>query len=141
MSGMTLREVYDASRSLEIVEPDGRVLRCNMEIVEQMAAQGMTISQVAAILGIPSGELRTRTEAANQLRIAIEKGKALGVRTISQKLFEQAVSGNTIAGMFYLKAVGGWREADKRPPEDGDGEGGAIKIYLPEKDVDEDKDI
>ena len=134
----SLRDVALSARSLEIVEEDGRVLRCDMGLVERMAAQGMTVGQIAALLGVSRGELRTRKAMADQLMDAVERGKSIGIGKVSEKLLEQAAGGNTIAAIFYLKAVAGWREADKRPPDDIDGSGSGVKIYLPEKDVDQD---
>ena len=135
----TLRDIVQSARSLEIIEEDGRVLRCDMDLVERMAAQGMTVGQIAALLGVSRSELRNRKAMADQLADAVERGKSIGIGKVSEKLFEQAAGGNTIAAIFYLKAVAGWREADKRPPEDLDGNSAGVKIYLPEKDVDQDE--
>lgn len=135
----TLRDIVQSARSLEIIEEDGRVLRCDMDLVERMAAQGMTVGQIAALLGVSRSELRNRKAMADQLADAVERGKSIGIGKVSEKLLEQAAGGNTIAAIFYLKAVAGWREADKRPPEDLDGNSVGVKIYLPEKDVDQDE--
>jgi len=135
----TLRDIVQSARSLEIIEEDGRVLRCDMDLVERMAAQGMTVGQIAALLGVSRSELRNRKAMADQLADAVERGKSIGIGKVSEKLLEQAAGGNTIAAIFYLKAVAGWREADKRPPEDLDGNSAGVKIYLPEKDVDQDE--
>lgn len=135
----TLRDIVQSARSLEIIEEDGRVLRCDMDLVERMAAQGMTVGQIAALLGVSRSELRNRKAMADQLEDAVERGKSIGIGKVSEKLLEQAAGGNTIAAIFYLKAVAGWREADKRPPEDLDGNSAGVKIYLPEKDVDQDE--
>lgn len=110
-----------------------------MDLVERMAAQGMTVGQIAALLGVSRSELRNRKAMADQLADAVERGKSIGIGKVSEKLLEQAAGGNTIAAIFYLKAVAGWREADKRPPEDLDGNSVGVKIYLPEKDVDQDE--
>lgn len=135
----TLRDIVQSARSLEIIEEDGRVLRCDMDLVERMAAQGMTVGQIAALLGVSRSELRNRKAMADQLADAVERGKSIGIGKVSEKLLEQAAGGNTIAAIFYLKAVAGWREADKRPPEDLDGNSAGVKIYLPEKDIDQDE--
>lgn len=135
----TLRDIVQSARSLEIIEEDGRVLRCDMDLVERMAAQGMTVGQIAALLGVSRSELRNRKAMADQLEDAVERGKSIGIGKVSEKLLEQAAGGNTIAAIFYLKAVAGWREADKRPPEDLDGNSAGVKIYLPEKDIDQDE--
>ena len=136
---MTLRDVVSTSRTLDIVEEDGNVVRCDMELVERMAAQGMTMGQIAALLGISREDLRTRKVMADYLSKAVETGKSIGIRAVSEKLLEQAKGGNTIAAIFYLKSVAGWREADKRPPDEMDDSAG-VKIYLPEKDKDQEDD-
>jgi hypothetical protein len=76
----TLRDVVQSARSLEIIEEDGSVLRCDMDLVERMAAQGMTVGQIAALLGVSRSELRNRKAMADQLEDAVEVVGAGGWR-------------------------------------------------------------
>lgn len=138
--GVSLRDIVNTARSLELIQEDGTVLSLNMELVERMAAQGMTATQISALLGVSRSDLIKRKAMAEHLQDAVERGKAIGVSKVSSTLLDQASKGNTIAAIFYLKAVAGWREADKRPPDVLDDSGAGVKIYLPEKDKDDDVD-
>lgn len=134
-SAPTLSEVLRSIRTLEVDDGD-RQLRFNLELVERMAAQGMTTRQIGAFFGVSANELRQRKALADELADAVERGKTIGIKAVSEQLLEQAKEGNTIAAIFYLKTVAKWREADRLPPDD-EREGG-VKIYLPERAKDTD---
>lgn len=136
-TALTLRDVLDATRKIEIVEGERR-LRFDLALVERMAAQGMTLNQIAAFFGVSRSELLARKQLADELAKAVERGKSIGIRAVSERLLQQASEGNTIAAIFYLKTVAKWREADKLPP-DGDADRSPVKIYLPEPDIDKDE--
>ncbi len=71
--------------------------------VEQLAAQGLTLAQIAASFGFCETVIYTRKRIDAQLTQALKKGKAQGIATISNALFQTAVDGNTTAQIFYLK--------------------------------------
>lgn len=133
---VSLRDVIKAARTVEVDDGSGNVMRFDMELVERMAAQGMTLRQIAALFGVSATAIETRRELLAVLESAVDRGKALGIKRVSECLLEQASNGNIIAGIFYLKAVAGWREADKRPMDRNDEQSSGVKIYLPEKEQD-----
>jgi len=79
-------------------------------MVEKLASQGLNKAQVAAMCGLGESQWYVREQEAPEISEAYKRGKAKGVLTISNALFEQAKSGNTTAQIFYLKCNGGWRE-------------------------------
>jgi len=102
----------------------------NLDLVEQLAANGLTDNQIAAFFGMSLPELRKKKKVSAMLDQALATGLAKGVAKVANKLFINATTeNNLIAQIFYLKARGGWREADKLPKEDETGE--QIRVYLP----------
>ena len=79
-------------------------------MVEKLASQGLNKAQVAAMCGLGESQWYVREKEKPEISEAYKRGKAKGVLTISNALFEQAKSGNTTAQIFYLKCNGGWRE-------------------------------
>jgi hypothetical protein len=71
--------------------------------VEQLAAQGLTLQQIAAAFGYSERAIYNRKKVDVQLVQSLKKGKAQGIATISNALFQTAVDGNTTAQIFYLK--------------------------------------
>ncbi len=71
--------------------------------VEQMAAQGLTQQQIADSLGWHIDTLCVKKKAYTEFSEAIKKGKASGLKTITNNLFEQSGNGNVAATIFYLK--------------------------------------
>jgi hypothetical protein len=107
-----------------------RIYELNLDLVEQLAANGLTDQQIAAFFGMSLLELRKKKKVSEMLDRALATGQAKGVAKVANKLFLNAtVENNLIAQIFYLKARGGWREADKLPQEDDTAE--RIKVYLP----------
>ena len=90
--------------------------------VEKLASQGLNKSQVAAMCGLKESQWYARENENPEITEAYKRGKAKGVLTISNALFEQARSGNTTAQIFFLKAQGGWRENIRLEHTGPDGE-------------------
>ncbi len=55
----------------------------------------------------------------------LDRGKAVASSRVGKSLFEQAVSGNTAAAIFWAKVQMGWRE---KAPEEDKPEGTTIRI-------------
>ena len=74
-----------------------------LEKTERLAAQGLTQVQISACLGIKPETICRKKRAFAQLDQAIKFGKARGVGTITNALFESACKGSVPAQIFYLK--------------------------------------
>ena len=74
-----------------------------LEKTERLAAQGLTQVQISACLGIVSKTLIEKKRAFSSFSDAIKNGRAKGVGTITNALFESAVKGSVPAQIFYLK--------------------------------------
>jgi hypothetical protein len=79
---------------------------------ERYAAQGLTGGQIAIILGMSHYTLIEKKKENVELVEAINRGKAQGIETITNALFETAQAGNVAAQIFYLKNrdKDGWKD-------------------------------
>ena len=80
------------------------------QAVEDLAARGLTEGQIAAALGISHDTLINKKREFSEFSEAIARGKAKGVETIANVLFDKAQAGNLTAIIFYLRTRGGWHE-------------------------------
>ena len=71
--------------------------------VETLAAQGLTNEQIARCLGIAQSTLYKWQDEKSDFSEAIKSGKAKGIATISNALFQSGKGGNITAQIFYLK--------------------------------------
>ena len=71
--------------------------------VEQLAAQGLTIKQIAHCLDVGRTTLYSRMGSEANVRDAVKRGRAKGIGTITNSLFQSAKGGNITAQIFYLK--------------------------------------
>jgi len=86
-----------------------------LQQITQLAAQGLTVKQVAASIGIGATTFFERQKVMPELKEAIEAGRAKGIATITNALFQKAKNGDNTAMIFYLKN----RDRDswgERPP-------------------------
>lgn len=74
-----------------------------LSYTEKLASQGLTLEQIAASLGIHVGTLYKKKRQLNEFNEAIKSGKAKGIATITNVLFEKAKKGDNTAMIFYLK--------------------------------------
>ena len=77
---------------------------------ESLAAQGLTMEQLARVLGMGISTLYEKKAEYTELLEAIKDGQAKGVAVITNALFESAKGGNLGAQCFYLKNRAGWRD-------------------------------
>lgn len=91
--------------------------------VENLAAHGLTRTQIAAALGISAKTLARRRADSRKLDDAILRGQAKGIAVIANKVFEAAQAGNVAAAALFLKCRAGWRnvpsEFTEQPPAGG----------------------
>lgn len=80
--------------------------------VEILASRGLTLEQISNSLGIATSTLCLRKSEEAELSEAIKRGRATGIKMVSNALFESAMSGNVAAQIFFLKnrAPEEWRD-------------------------------
>ena len=71
--------------------------------VEVLAAQGLTIKQIADCLDVGRTTLYERMGSKANVRDAVKRGRAKGIGVVTNSLFQSAKGGNTTAQIFYLK--------------------------------------
>lgn len=88
--------------------------------VESLAAQGLTEKQICQVIGCSQETLIKKKKIYSELVEAIKNGRAKGVATISNALFNNAKSGNIAAQIFFLcnRDPENWKRHDK--PEESD---------------------
>lgn len=70
---------------------------------EKLAAQGLTLEQIAYCIGIHVATLCKKKKQLSELNEAIKRGQASGISKITNKLFQKAMKGDNTALIFYLK--------------------------------------
>ena len=77
---------------------------------ETFAAQGLTMSQIANVLGMGESTLYEKQQQYPELLESIKRGKDKGIATITNALFNKAKNGDNTAMIFYLKNRAGWKD-------------------------------
>ena len=76
----------------------------NYAEVEKLASRGLTLIEIAYVVGISPSNLHKKKRMYKEFQDAIDAGQAKGVRNVANSLYESAVKkGNVSAQMFYLK--------------------------------------
>lgn len=80
--------------------------------VEKLASRGLTQEQIVDSLGISVQTFINRKKANIELMEAIKRGRASGLKEVTNALFDAAISGNVAAQIFFLKnrAPEEWRD-------------------------------
>ena len=74
-----------------------------LEKTERLAAQGLNQVQISACLGIVQKTLIEKKRYFANFANAIKLGKAKGIGTVTNALFESAQNGSVPAQIFFLK--------------------------------------
>jgi len=77
---------------------------------EAYAAQGLTMPQIASVLGMSQTTLYDKKSKFSEFSEAIKRGKDKGIATITNALFNKARDGDNTAMIFYLKNQAGWQD-------------------------------
>jgi hypothetical protein len=103
--------------------------------VESLAANGLTMEQIAQSLGIHYATLNKKQNQYKELDEAIKRGKAKGIATVTNALFKKATSGDNVSMIFYLKNrdPNNWR--DKQEIEHSGGIGFAERLTRARKNA------
>jgi hypothetical protein len=96
------------------------VAALDLEKIEDLAAKGLTLEQIAAALSIDVRTLYNHRKKFREVGEAINRGAANGIAMIANKLFEAANNGNVTAQIFFLKARSGRPGGRSEPDPRGD---------------------
>ena len=86
---------------------------------ESLAAQGMTMDQIALSLGMGERTLYEKKAEYPHFSQSIKEGQAKGIATITNSLFNKAKNGDNISSIFYLKNRAGWADKTEVTGKDG----------------------
>ena len=101
-------------------------IEIDLKKVDRLAARGLSFEQIATALGISDKTLLKRRRENSEVSEAIKRGKERGIAQVANKLFDQALAGNTTAMIFYLKTQAGWKETNRQELTGADG--GAVQV-------------
>ena len=82
----------------------------DLQRIERMAANGMTMEQIAGALGISDRTLYRAGKASSELAETIKRGRLLGIERVTEKLQDLISEDNQAAVFFFLKCKAGWNE-------------------------------
>ena len=71
--------------------------------IESLAAQGLTIKQIADCLDMSRSTLYKYKKEDADIADAVKRGRSKGIATVTNALFQSAKGGNVTAQIFYLK--------------------------------------
>ena len=82
----------------------------------ELAAQGLSMEQIAYCVGVHPSTLYERQKAEPELSEAIKGGRADGIEEVTNHLMQSARDGNVTAQIFYLKnrAPDEWKDRTDR---------------------------
>lgn len=95
---------------------------------EKLAAQGLTMEQIASVLNMGIRTLYEKKTQYKQFAQAIERGRDKGIQKVTNALFKKAVKGDVPAQKYFLnnKDKDNWRDRTENTFQ-GPG-GGAIEV-------------
>lgn len=102
-------------------------------IVEDLAMKGLTKEQVGDYYGITKQRINDIFNENENLRMAYDRGQAIGIAEATTTLMELVKKGNVVATLFYLKTRGGWIEKQHvKGVKSTAKEFGGVRIFLPD---------
>ena len=94
----------------KIGRPEIKITEELCKKAEVYAAQGLTMPQIASVLGMSQTTLYDKKSKFSEFSEAIKRGKDKGIATITNALFNKARDGDNTAMIFYLKNQAGWQD-------------------------------
>jgi hypothetical protein len=88
--------------------------------VEALAAY-LTQEQIADYFGIGKTTWYALLDREPDIAERYKRGKARAIGRVARGLIEQAIAGDKVAAMFYLKTQAGWRETHRLDHTSTDG--------------------
>ena len=95
---------------------------------ESLAAQGLTMDQIANVLGIGERTLYEKQAAYPQFSQAIKTGRDKGIAQVTNALFKKATEGDTQAQKYYLNNRDNQNWKERRENTHQGPEGGPVQI-------------
>ena len=96
--------------------------------VEQFAAQGMTVKQIADCCDVSRSYFYDQMKKVPDVKDAIKRGRSKGIGVVTNSLFQSAKGGNVTAQIFYLKNRQPDKWRDRRQHEHSGADGKPIEI-------------
>lgn len=97
--------------------------------IENLAARGLILEQIAMSIGIARSTLCAKKAGDfPEIQEAIDRGKAKGVATVTNALFEKAKKGDNTAMIFFLKNRDPENWMDVQKHHHGGHDGGPIMV-------------
>ena len=93
----------------KVGRPKFEITEAIMKKAEDYAAKGLTIDQIAAVLGISDATIYERQHEYPDFYDALKRGRGTGIANVTSALYEKAtVDKDNTAMIFYLKNRAGW---------------------------------
>jgi hypothetical protein len=102
--------------------------------IEQLAGYGLTIPQIAAVIGCSAATLERRKADADTVLTAFTRGRARAEAMIGKSLFEKAKAGEGWAVQWWEKTRAG--RSEKQVLEHSGPEGGPMKVEVSDATAD-----
>jgi len=100
-----------AKTKRKVGRPKFEITEAIMKKAEDYAAKGLTIDQIAAVLGISDATIYERQQEYPDFYDALKRGRATGIANVTNALYEKATVDKDLgAQVFYLKNRAGWRD-------------------------------
>lgn len=80
------------------------------ENVEKLAALGLKEGEIAFFLGIDESTWTRWKKRHPLFAAAVKKGRLHANISVTKAMYNNAVNGNVVAGIFWLKNRAGWRD-------------------------------
>ena len=96
---------------------------------EGLAAQGLTMNQIASVLGMGERTLYEKVKEYSHFSQAISNGKSKGIAQITNALFKKAKEGDVAAQKYYLnnRDNSNWKDRIEQKTEHTGPDGGPIQ--------------
>jgi len=106
-------ETIEGMSSTEVIEIDRKPSRFGrkgfqitpdiLKQVEKFAGQGLTQEQIGHCLGISHETFHKQKRNSSDFVEAIKRGQSKAISLVSNSLFQNAISGNVVSQIFWLK--------------------------------------
>lgn len=85
----------------------------DIEKIERMAGIGLTLTQIAIILGMSDRSFSRHKKQIPEVEEAFQRGKVLAIEAVASNLFELCMEKHAPSIMFFLKTQGRWKEVNR----------------------------